>query len=123
MHARDRPDADPLCLPTGVRDADALFDGRRFRLLTVVDHFTHESLTLSPTSRCGAQHGAETTPRLVALRGGPEAIKVDHGSEFAGKLMDRWAYENGMELDFPGAARRPTTRGWQTSTTGCGKGA
>ncbi|WP_146091752.1 integrase core domain-containing protein, partial [Xanthomonas dyei] len=26
--------------------------------------------------------------------------KVDNGSEFAGKVMDRWAYENGVELDF-----------------------
>lgn len=30
----------------------------------------------------------------------PGAIKVDNGSEFAGKVMDRWAYENGVELDF-----------------------
>jgi len=27
------------------------------------------------------------------------AIKVDNGSEFAGKVMDRWAYENDVELD------------------------
>gem|GEM_PF-2457728 len=30
----------------------------------------------------------------------PGAIKVDNGSEFAGKVMDRWAYENSVELDF-----------------------
>jgi putative transposase len=36
----------------------------------------------------------------VAQRGKPAAIKVDNGSEFAGKVMDRWAYENGVELDF-----------------------
>ena len=38
--------------------------------------------------------------RLVAQRGKPAAIKVDNGSECAGKVMDRWAYENGVELDF-----------------------
>lgn len=36
----------------------------------------------------------------MAQRGKPAAIKVDNGSEFAGKVMDRWAYENGVEMDF-----------------------
>lgn len=38
--------------------------------------------------------------RLAAQRGSPGAIKVDNGSEFAGKVMDCWAYENRGELDF-----------------------
>lgn len=42
----------------------------------------------------------EVMARLVAQRGRPDAIKVDNGSEFAGKVMDRWAYENSVELDF-----------------------
>ncbi len=42
---------------------------------------------------------AEAVTRLAAQRSKPEAIKVDNGSEFAGKVMDRWAYENGVELD------------------------
>jgi putative transposase len=46
------------------------------------------------------EHVAEAMTRLVAQRGRPAAIKVDNGSEFAGKVMDRWAYENGVELDF-----------------------
>ena len=48
---------------------------------------------------CG-EHVAEAMARLVAQGGKPAAIKVDNGSEFAGKVMDRWAYENGVELDF-----------------------
>ena len=46
------------------------------------------------------EHVADAMTRLVAQRGKPAAIKVDNGSEFAGKVMDRWAYENGVELDF-----------------------
>lgn len=38
--------------------------------------------------------------RLVAKRGRPAAIRVVNGSEFAGKVMDRGTYENGVELDF-----------------------
>ena len=80
--------------------SDALLDGRRFRLLTVVDHFTHECLAIVTGQSLRGEHVAEAMMRLVAQRGRPEAIKVDNGSEFAGKVMDRWAYENGVELDF-----------------------
>ncbi len=80
--------------------SDALFDGRRFRLLTVVDHFTRERLDILVDQSLRGEHVAEAMTRLVAERGKPAAIKVDNGSEFAGKVMDRWAYENGVELDF-----------------------
>jgi len=80
--------------------SDALFDGRRFRLLTVIDHFTHECLDIVVDQSLRGEHVADAMTRLVAQRGKPAAIKVDNGSEFAGKVMDRWAYENGVELDF-----------------------
>lgn len=80
--------------------SDALFDGRRFRALTIVDHFTHECLGIVVDQSLRGEHVAEAMTRLVAERGAPAAIKVDNGSEFAGKVMDRWAYENGVELDF-----------------------
>lgn len=79
----------------------ALFDGRRFRMLTVVDHFTHECLAIVVDQSLRGEHVAEAMTRLAALRGSPGAIKVDNGSEFAGKVMDHWAYENSVELDFP----------------------
>jgi putative transposase len=37
---------------------------------------------------------------VAAERGTPQTIKVDNGSEFISKAMDRWAYEHGVELDF-----------------------
>lgn len=80
--------------------SDALFDGRRFRLLPVLDHLTHERLEIVLDQSLRADDVADPVARLVAQRGKPSAIKVDNGSEFAGKVMDRWAYENGVELDF-----------------------
>lgn len=80
--------------------SDALFDGRRFRLLPVLNHFTHKCLETVVDPSLRADDVVEAVARLVAERRRPDAIKVDNGSEFAGKVMDRWAYENGVELDF-----------------------
>ncbi|SBV50733.1 ISxcC1 transposase [Xanthomonas bromi] len=68
------------------------------RLQTRYD--THECLEIVVDQPLRADDVAETVARLVVQRGKPEAIKVDNGSEFAGKVMDRWAYEAGVELDF-----------------------
>ena len=38
--------------------------------------------------------------QLRLNRGLPRTIKVDNGSEFISKVMDKWAYEYGVELDF-----------------------
>jgi len=80
--------------------SDALFEVRRFRLLPVLDHFTHECLEIVLDHSLRADDAAEAVARLVAERARPDAIKVDNGSEFAGKVINRWAYENGVELDF-----------------------
>jgi len=41
-----------------------------------------------------------TLTRIAAARGKPRTVKSDNGSEFISKAMDRWAYENAVELDF-----------------------
>jgi putative transposase len=87
--------------------ADALFDGRKLRTLTVVDHYTRESLAIDVGQSSKGEDVVMTLNRIIATRNIPETIKVDNGSEFIYKAMDRWAYEHGVELDFsrPG---RPT---------------
>ena len=59
-----------------------------------------ETGALLESGGASGEHVADAMTRLVAQRGKPAAIKVDNGSEFAGKVMDRWAYENGVGLDF-----------------------
>ena len=36
---------------------------------------------------------------IVNTRGKPETIKTDNGSEFVGKVMDKWAYEHAIAMD------------------------
>lgn len=80
--------------------SDALFDGRPFRLLTVVDCHTRESLAIVPRMNFRAFQVVEVLEQLTRERGKPETIRCDNGPEFAGKILDKWAYHNGVEIDF-----------------------
>ncbi|SFO45029.1 putative transposase, partial [Nitrosospira briensis] len=80
--------------------ADALFDGRRLRALTVVDNYTRESLAIEVGQNLKGEDVVNTLNRIAIERGLPATIKVDNGSEFISKAMDKWAYERGVELDF-----------------------
>lgn len=80
--------------------ADALFDGRKLRALTVVDNYTRESLAIDVGQSLKGEDVVATLNRIAATRGLPSTIKVDNGSEFISKVMDKWAYERGVELDF-----------------------
>ena len=55
--------------------------------------------------------------RLALIRGAPRTIRVDNGPEFVSKALDRWAYENGVTLDFsrPG---KPTDNAFVESFNG-----
>jgi len=90
--------------------SDALFDGRQFRLLTVLDCHTREALAIAPRASFRAFQVVEVLDRLARQRGKPKTLKVDNGPEFAGRLLDQWAYLNGVEIDFsrPG---KPTDNG------------
>ena len=87
--------------------SDALFDGRRLRALTIVDNFTRECLAIKVGQSLRSDDVVQTLNQILQKRGVPKTIKTDNGPEFISKEMDRWAYENGVELDFsrPG---RPT---------------
>lgn len=80
--------------------SDELFDGRRIRLLTIVDNFTRESLAIEVGDRIGGQRLVEILMQLGKERGLPRTIRVDNGPEFISKRLDQWAYLNGVELDF-----------------------
>jgi putative transposase len=57
-------------------------------------------LTLTPVVVNKGDDVVATLNRIEATRGLPATIKIDNGSEFISKVMDRWAYERGVELDF-----------------------
>jgi putative transposase len=80
--------------------ADQLADGRRFRILTVVDQFSRMSPLLEADFSLTGAKVAAALGRAAATHGLPRSITVDNGSEFFSKAMDTWAYRNGVRLDF-----------------------
>jgi putative transposase len=80
--------------------AEALFDGRKLRMLTVVDLYTRECLAIEVGQSLKGEDVVGVLNMIERQRGLPRTIKTDNGSEFIGKAMDRWAYERAVELDF-----------------------
>lgn len=80
--------------------SDQLYDGRRIRVLTLVDNHTRESLALHAGQRVRGMDVVRVLERVVDAHGRPRAIRVDNGPEFISKDLDLWAYWNGVKLDF-----------------------
>lgn len=80
--------------------SDRLFDGKPFRILTIVDCYTREALATSARTNFRAYQVIDELDRLARIRGRPRNIRVDNGPEFTGRLLDQWAYLNKVELDF-----------------------
>ncbi len=80
--------------------SDKLFDGRPFRNLTIVDCHTREALATSARTNFRAYQVVDELDRIARVRGKPRSIRVDNGPEFAGRLLDQWAYLNKVEQDF-----------------------
>lgn len=81
--------------------ADNLFNGRRIRALTVVDNFSRECPAIEVGQGLRGDDVVAVMARLKQLqRRVPERFQTDNGSEFISKALDKWAYENGVTIDF-----------------------
>ncbi len=74
--------------------------GRRFRALTIVDDYSRECPAIEVDTSLGGARVVGVLERLAETRGLPEVITVDNGPEFAGKVMDEWAYRTEVKLSF-----------------------
>jgi putative transposase len=97
--------------------AQRLPDGRWIRVLTVVDQYTRECVTLLADNTLSGEKVAIALDKALLQRSAPESITVDNGTELTSKALDHWAYKNGVHLDFirPG---RPVENGYIESFNG-----
>ena len=81
--------------------ADQMFNGNKFRALTVVDNFSHKCLAIEAGQSLKGTDVVNVMNRIKQQRNSlPVRIQVDNGSEFISKDLDKWAYDHGVVLDY-----------------------
>jgi putative transposase len=79
---------------------DTFADGRKFRLLTIVDDATRECLATEVETSLPGIRVVRVLERLVADRGYPKILVTDNGPEFTGQTFTTWAERCGITLHF-----------------------
>jgi putative transposase len=69
---------------------DRTHDGRRYRMLNVIDEFTHECLAIRLARKLKAIDVIDVLSDLFILRGVPGHIRSDNGREFVAKAVQEW---------------------------------
>jgi putative transposase len=80
--------------------SDATTDGRRFRILTLVDTFTRRAPGVVVERSIGGPRVVRFLDEVAAQRGYPKSITVDNGPEFISNVLDQWAHAHGVTLHF-----------------------
>ena len=80
--------------------SDSLCDGRRFRVLTVVDDFTRECVAIEVDTGITGERVIRTLGWLKETRGLPGMLVMDNGPEFTSKAMLKWSKPAGVKLHF-----------------------
>jgi transposase InsO family protein len=75
---------------------DRTADGRRLKLLTIVDEFTRECLTIEVERSIRAKDVVATLQYLFELRGAPAFLRSDNGPEFIAQAVRTWLAEVGV---------------------------
>ncbi len=69
---------------------DRTRDGRRFRVLNVVDEFTRECLAIRVARKLGSADVVDVLADLFIARGVPAHVRSDQGPEFAAEAVKGW---------------------------------
>lgn len=69
---------------------DRTHDGRKYRMLNIVDEFTHECIKIRIARRLRAVDVIDVLSDLFILRGVPGHIRSDNGPEFVAKALQEW---------------------------------
>jgi putative transposase len=97
--------------------SDTLADGRRFRVLVVVDDFTRECLALVADTSLSGRRVVRELDRMTELRGRPLMIVSDNGTELTSHAILRWQEDRGVEWHYI-APGKPQQNGFVESLNG-----
>jgi putative transposase len=80
--------------------SDSLVDGRRFRLLNIIDDYNRESLWIEIDTSLPSRRVIRVLERLLEMGGKPLRIRVDNGPEFISDLLKHWCEEHSIDIMF-----------------------
>ena len=113
----------PMTVPIAPNDrwsldfvSDQLTDGRRFRVLTIVDDCTRECLALVADTSLSGTRVARELDRLIIERDKPAMVVSDNGSELTSNAILAWADSSEVDWHYIALASRCRTA---SSTAGC----
>ena len=91
----------PLVVPTEINHtwsidfvSDSLVDGRKFRILNVMDDFNRESLVLEADTSLPALRVIRALEKIIKVKGKPKYLRTDNGPEFISFLLRQWCALN-----------------------------
>jgi transposase InsO family protein len=92
-------------------------DGKPFRMLTVIDEFTRESLAIEVERRLRSDDVLHLLADLFVRHGPPDHIRSDNGSEFTARAVREWLQKIGVKTLYiePGS---PWENGFNESFNG-----
>jgi putative transposase len=79
---------------------DRTRDGRKIRMLNVVDEFTRECLSIRVVRKLGPSEVIDVLADLFILRGAPGFIRSDNGPEFVAIAVREWIGAVGAKTAF-----------------------
>jgi putative transposase len=96
---------------------DQLAEGRRFRILNIVDDVTRECLAAIPDTSISGKRVARELTAIISPRGKPQMIVSNNGTEFTSNAILGWAKDNVVNWHYivPG---RPMQNGYFESFNG-----
>lgn len=98
--------------------SDVLANGRRIKVLTIVDDFCKEAVNLAVDFGISVHYVTRVLDQAARFRGYPKVIRADQGPEFTGKALDQWAYQHGVQLKLIQAGN-PIQNAFIESFNGC----
>jgi transposase InsO family protein len=79
---------------------DRTHDGRKIRMLNIVDEFTREALAIRVARRLNSNDVIDVLSDLFILRGVPGHIRSDNGPEFIAKAVRAWIAAVGAQTAY-----------------------
>ena len=78
--------------------SDRLLDGRKFRLLNVIDDYNRESLAIEVDTSLPSMRVIRVLEKLAAQRGLPANIRCDNGPEFISHKLEQWCSDQSRQI-------------------------